>query len=124
MSYFPVYTKQFDGFLLFFLLLFFFFHFKIGRFDVQLDMIIRTEESRKLGARFLDNADVGSREECVRLCCETDDCDVFIFEEKVSVLHAFLPNSIENFEEHFAPVGVKGKQFLFSSLKISKYVKS
>ncbi|XP_037038004.1 uncharacterized protein LOC119075630 [Bradysia coprophila] len=54
----------------------------IGRFDVQHDMIIRTEESRAMGARFLDHADLGSQEECLRLCCETDECDVFVFEEK------------------------------------------
>lgn len=59
-------------------------YFDLGRFDVQRDMIIRTEESRKLGAKFLDHADVGSREECLRLCCETDECEVFVFEEKVS----------------------------------------
>lgn len=57
---------------------------RLGRFNIQREMIIRTEESRKLGAKFLDYADVGSREECLRLCCETDECDVFVFEEKVS----------------------------------------
>lgn len=46
-------------------------------------MIIRTEESRKLGAKYLDFAEMGSREECLRLCCETDECDVFVYEEKV-----------------------------------------
>lgn len=56
---------------------------------MKLDMIIRTEESRSMGAKFLDHADLGSREECLRLCCETDDCDVFVFEEKVHfTLHA------------------------------------
>lgn len=57
----------------------------LGRFDVQRDMIIRTEESRAMGARFLDHADLGSQEECLRLCCETDECDVFVFEEKVKI---------------------------------------
>lgn len=57
--------------------------FSTVRFDVKLDMIIRTEESRAMGAKFLDHADLGSREECLRLCCETEDCDVFVFEEKV-----------------------------------------
>lgn len=47
-------------------------------------MIIRTEESRAMGAKFLDHADLGSQEECLRLCCETDECDVFVFEEKVN----------------------------------------
>lgn len=52
-----------------------------GQFDVQNDMIIRTEESRKLGGKFLDNADGGSREECLRFCCETNQCDVFVHDE-------------------------------------------
>lgn len=55
----------------------------VAKFDVKTDMIIRTEESRKLGAVFLDNADVGARVECLHLCCETEKCDVFVFEEKV-----------------------------------------
>lgn len=50
---------------------------------MQRDTIIRTDESRVMGAKFLDNADLGTREECLRLCCETDGCDVFVFEEKV-----------------------------------------
>ncbi|XP_038214531.1 low-density lipoprotein receptor-related protein 11-like [Zerene cesonia] len=53
-----------------------------ARFDVQRDKIIRTEESREMGARYLSELDVGSRRECLRLCCETDGCDVFVFEEK------------------------------------------
>lgn len=54
-----------------------------GRFDVQRNKIIRTEESREMGARYLSELDVGARAECLRLCCETDACDVFVFEEKV-----------------------------------------
>ncbi|XP_048480677.1 uncharacterized protein LOC119694051 isoform X2 [Plutella xylostella] len=53
-----------------------------SRFDVQRDKIIRTEESREMGARYLSELDVGARAECLRLCCETDNCDVFVFEEK------------------------------------------
>ncbi|XP_065075728.1 uncharacterized protein LOC135699402 isoform X2 [Ochlerotatus camptorhynchus] len=52
------------------------------RFDVHVNTIIRTEESRSMGANFLDDADVSSREQCLRLCCETEKCDVFVFEEK------------------------------------------
>lgn len=57
-----------------------------ARFDVQRDKIIRTEESREMGARYLSELDVGARRECLRLCCETDSCDVFVFEEKVYLL--------------------------------------
>ncbi|CAB3224085.1 unnamed protein product [Arctia plantaginis] len=53
-----------------------------ARFDVQRDKIIRTEESREMGARYLSELDVGARHECLRLCCETDACDVFVYEEK------------------------------------------
>lgn len=53
-----------------------------ARFDVQHDKIIRTEESREMGARYLSELDVGARQECLRLCCETDTCDVFVYEEK------------------------------------------
>ncbi|CAH1646875.1 unnamed protein product [Spodoptera littoralis] len=53
-----------------------------SRFDVQRDKIIRTEESRDMGARYLSELDVGARSECLRLCCETDACDVFVYEEK------------------------------------------
>ncbi|XP_058126167.1 trithorax group protein osa [Anopheles ziemanni] len=52
------------------------------RFDVHLNTIIRTEESRSMGACFLDDADLNTREQCLRLCCETENCDVFVFEEK------------------------------------------
>ncbi|XP_026744952.1 uncharacterized protein LOC113506312 [Trichoplusia ni] len=55
------------------------------RFDVQHDKIIRTEESREMGARYLSELDVGARHECLRLCCETDSCDVFVYEEKVGL---------------------------------------
>lgn len=56
-----------------------------SRFDVQREKIIRTEESREMGAKYLSELDVGGRQECVRLCCETDSCDVFIYEEKVNM---------------------------------------
>lgn len=55
----------------------------VARFDVQRDKIIRTEESREMGARYLSELDVGTRAECLRLCCETEACDVFVYEEKV-----------------------------------------
>lgn len=53
------------------------------RFEVQRDKIIRTEESRAMGARYLSELDVGTRQECLHLCCETDACDVFVYDEKV-----------------------------------------
>lgn len=55
----------------------------INNFDIHTDKIIRTQDSRDMGAKYLNEIDLGSREECLRLCCETENCDVFVFEEKV-----------------------------------------
>ncbi|XP_050310894.1 uncharacterized protein LOC126746616 isoform X2 [Anthonomus grandis grandis] len=54
----------------------------IDNFNVHRDKIIRTQDSQNMGAKYLNEIDLGSREECLRLCCETVDCDVFVFEEK------------------------------------------
>ncbi|XP_043285859.1 uncharacterized protein [Venturia canescens] len=54
----------------------------IDSFDIYKNKIIRTQDSQGLGAKYLNEVDLGSREDCLRLCCETDECDVFIFEEK------------------------------------------
>ncbi|XP_029041409.2 uncharacterized protein LOC114875376 [Osmia bicornis bicornis] len=51
-------------------------------FNVLENKIIRTQESRDMGAKYLKEMDVNSRSECLRFCCDTKNCDVFIFEEK------------------------------------------
>lgn len=56
----------------------------LENFNIKVDEIIRTQDSQQLGAKYLNEVDLGSREECLRLCCETEECDVFVFEEKVS----------------------------------------
>lgn len=54
-------------------------------FDVHTNKIIKTEDSCDLGAKYLNVLDLESREDCFKYCCDTDKCDVFIFEEKVSI---------------------------------------
>ncbi|XP_071050612.1 uncharacterized protein [Onthophagus taurus] len=54
----------------------------IDNFAVHKDKIIRTQDSRAMGAKYLHEIDLDTREECLRLCCETENCDVFIYEEK------------------------------------------
>lgn len=54
----------------------------VDNFEVQRDNIIRTLDSKRMGAVNLAVRDVLTRDECLRLCCETDKCDVFVFEEK------------------------------------------
>jgi len=60
----------------------------VDNFDIHKDKIIRTQDSRAMGAKYINEIDLNSREECLRLCCETSTCDVFVFEEKVSTLHS------------------------------------
>lgn len=52
-------------------------------FDIHKDKIIRTQDSRDMGAKYLNVLDVDSRLDCLKYCCDTERCDVFIFEEKV-----------------------------------------
>ncbi|XP_023720150.1 uncharacterized protein LOC111871348 isoform X3 [Cryptotermes secundus] len=54
----------------------------VDNFDIHKDKIIRTQDSRAMGAKYINEIDLSSREECLRLCCETSTCDVFVFEEK------------------------------------------
>lgn len=56
----------------------------LDSFKIHEDKIIRTQESRDMGAKFLKEYDVDSREDCLKFCCDTESCDVFIFEEKKS----------------------------------------
>lgn len=52
-------------------------------FDVHEDKIIRTEDSLSLGGKFIMEMETSDRQNCLGLCCKTEDCDVFIYEEKV-----------------------------------------
>ncbi|XP_046737974.1 uncharacterized protein LOC124406582 isoform X2 [Diprion similis] len=54
----------------------------VESFDVHKNKIIRTEDSQEMGAKYINEIDLDSRKECLRLCCETEQCDVFVFEEK------------------------------------------
>ncbi|XP_069999887.1 uncharacterized protein [Penaeus vannamei] len=56
----------------------------LKKFDVSEKTIIRTQDSQDLGAKFLEESDVGNREDCLSLCCKTQHCNVAVFEEKES----------------------------------------
>lgn len=56
--------------------------FVSGQFDVHHNTIIRTEESLEIGGKYIQGLDLETQEECQRLCCETENCDAFVFEEK------------------------------------------
>lgn len=52
-------------------------------FEIHQDKIIRTEESKKMGAKYLNGKEVTSKDECIKFCCRTPNCNVFVLEEKV-----------------------------------------
>jgi hypothetical protein len=72
----------------------------IDNFDIHRDKIIRTQDSRNMGATYLTEFDLGTREECLRLCCETDNCDVFVFEEKVTFTSSKIPINLDVMTMH------------------------
>lgn len=56
-----------------------------SNFEIHPNKIIRTDESLKLGAKYLLSKDVSSKDECVKLCCEIHGCNVFVIDGKVLV---------------------------------------
>ncbi|XP_036329180.1 uncharacterized protein LOC118741346 [Rhagoletis pomonella] len=54
----------------------------LGKFEIHKNTIIRTGESQTLGGKYLQGLELDTAEECQRLCCETDSCDVYVFEDK------------------------------------------
>ncbi|GJQ84036.1 hypothetical protein Trydic_g10500 [Trypoxylus dichotomus] len=74
----------------------------IDNFAVHKDKIIRTQDSRAMGAKYLNEIDLDTREECLRLCCETENCDVFVYEEKsVGSCYLFQCGPPEDFKCKF-----------------------
>ncbi|XP_064483906.1 uncharacterized protein LOC135396708 [Ornithodoros turicata] len=51
-------------------------------FQVNENRIIRTEDSRRMGAKYLNETEVGSNRDCIIWCWETTNCNVAVFEEK------------------------------------------
>ena len=53
--------------------------------EISENTIIRTKDSRALGARFLNETSLGlhSRDQCLSLCCSVHGCNVAVYEEKV-----------------------------------------
>ncbi|ALC38680.1 CG6495 [Drosophila busckii] len=74
----------------------------IGHFDIHKNTIIRTGESQAIGGKYLQGLELDTLEECERLCCETDSCDVYIFERKTGgYCYLFECGPPENFHCKF-----------------------
>lgn len=61
-----------------------------GNFDIKHDIIIRSEDSIQMGAKFLTITELNSQAECAQLCCRTANCDVFVYQQKVNILLWFF----------------------------------
>lgn len=73
-----------------------------GQFDVHKNTIIRTGESQAIGGKYLQGLELDTMEECQRLCCETESCDVYIFESKKDgYCYLFECGTPENFHCKF-----------------------
>lgn len=62
--------------------------------EISENTIIRTKDSRALGARFLNETSLGadSRDRCLNLCCSFHGCNVAVYEEKVKIeAHCLSP---------------------------------
>ncbi|KAH9406614.1 AP-2 complex subunit sigma [Tyrophagus putrescentiae] len=53
-----------------------------AKFQVNKNSIIRTHDSRALGAKYINETDLSSNEECLRWCWNTTNCNLAVFEEK------------------------------------------
>uniref|UniRef100_A0A1I8PLI1 MANSC domain-containing protein n=1 Tax=Stomoxys calcitrans TaxID=35570 RepID=A0A1I8PLI1_STOCA len=74
----------------------------LGQFDVHKNTIIRTGESQAIGGKYLQGLELDTMEECQRLCCETESCDVYIFESKKDgYCYLFECGTPENFHCKF-----------------------
>ncbi|CAN7999642.1 unnamed protein product [Ixodes hexagonus] len=51
-------------------------------FQINENRIIRTEDSRRMGARYLNESQLGSNRDCLLWCWQTSSCNVAVFEEK------------------------------------------
>src|SRR5690348_10545344 len=59
----------------------------LANYELNEGIIIRTKDSLANGAKYLNESDLGtnvkSKEECLRICCQTPHCNVITYEEKV-----------------------------------------
>lgn len=52
-------------------------------FQINKNSIIKTHDSRSLGAKYLNEIELSSNEDCLLFCWNTTNCNLAVFEEKV-----------------------------------------
>lgn len=54
-------------------------------FEMQENTIIRTNDSLKMGAKFLDEIEVVTYNYCMKFCCQTSMCNTAVWDMEVRV---------------------------------------
>ncbi|CAG0898799.1 unnamed protein product [Darwinula stevensoni] len=76
-------------------------------FEITRNTIIRTEESRAVGAKYLNETDLPSGDDCLLLCCKVAHCNVAVYEEKGSRgCYLFDCGSPDDFKCTFTPLNM------------------
>ena len=60
-----------------------------SKFIIKSNLIIRTGESRALGAQYINETRLPSNHDCLIWCLETPSCNAAVYEEKV--IYYYLP---------------------------------
>ena len=55
----------------------------LDRFRINANTIIRTHDSRALGAKYLNETELASNEDCLYWCWQTSPCNLAVYEQKV-----------------------------------------
>lgn len=73
-----------------------------GQFEIHPNTIIRTGESQAIGGKYLQGIELRTPQDCQRLCCQTENCDVYIFETKNNgYCYLFACGPLDNFHCKF-----------------------
>ncbi|KAI1302422.1 hypothetical protein HDE_02513 [Halotydeus destructor] len=74
----------------------------LDRFHVNYNTIIKTGESRSLGARYVNETELTTRDECMIWCWDTAPCNLAVYEEKTrGSCYLFDCGTIEDFKCKF-----------------------
>lgn len=77
----------------------------LEKFHVNFNTIIKTGDSRALGAKYLNESELVSKEDCMLWCWETNPCNLAVYEEKVLRKFPFLFASARGFCSLLAEIG-------------------
>ena len=80
------------------------------KFKITKNSIIRTHDSRALGAKYLNETELSSNQDCLQWCWNTNSCNLAVFEEKVNHNSKRI---LKRFLNWFLYLKVKGSCYLF-----------